>query len=427
MRRLTWAWRGLARHRARTALALLGTAVAAAMLLDMVMLGGGMTVSFRSLLESQGFALRMAPRGTLPFDSEATVPGAEALRARLLTVPGIEGVGYALGAQLRIAPAGAADTAAALTASGLGITPEAQVDYSVLEGREVAAPDELMLSPLLRDSLGVTVGDTVQVAVGYDPQLRTYTGRRALVVTAIVRFTYLPADQPAAALLLPTLQAMGGEATRDRFSLGLLRVAPGADVAALAAQLNAAEPSVTVLSTADAVRSVEQRLSYFRQLALILGTVSLVVGFLLVSTLVTVSVQERVGEMAVMRALGVSRPHIAQQVMLEGLAISVAGALAGLVLGLATAEYLNTILRSFPGLPAAIDFFVFEPRAAYQSFAMLIVTAVLAGAFPAWRAASLPSPPHCGPRRSRDDPGPAASAATAAARRRRVARVCPGR
>jgi putative ABC transport system permease protein len=349
-----------------------------------------MTVSFRSLLESQGFALRMAPRGTLPFDSEATVPGAEALRARLLAVPGIEGVGYALGAQLRIAPAGAADTAAALTASGLGITPEAQVDYTVLEGREVAAPDELMLSPLLRDSLGVTVGDTVQVAVGYDPQLRTYTGRRALVVTAIVRFTYLPADQPAAALLLPTLQAMGGEATRDRFSLGLLRVAPGADVAALAAQLNAAEPSVTVLSTADALRAVEERLSYFRQLALILGTVSLVVGFLLVTTIVTVGVNERLGEIAVLRAIGTPTSGIVLQVLAEGAVLGVLGALGGLGLGLLTAEWLNGILGDFPGLPASFDFFVFRAQDALTALGLLALCGTLAGALPAWRAATLP-------------------------------------
>jgi putative ABC transport system permease protein len=186
------------------------------------------------------------------------------------------------------------------------------------------------------------------------------------------------------------LTVEGGIGALDEVSLMMVKTAPGVDAEALRARIERELPRVTAIATADAVRSVEQRLSYFRQLALILGTVSLVVGFLLVSTLVTVSVQERVGEMAVMRALGVSRPHIAQQVMLEGLAISVAGALAGLVLGLVTAEYLNTILRSFPGLPAAIDFFVFEPRAAYQSFAMLIVTAVLAGAFPAWRAASLP-------------------------------------
>ena len=47
-----------------------------------------------------------------------------------------------------------------------------------------------------------------------------------------------------------------------------------------------------------AVAEAENRLSYFRQLAFILGAVSLVVGFLLVTTLVTVSVNERAGEIA---------------------------------------------------------------------------------------------------------------------------------
>src|SRR6185436_20450512 len=60
------AWATLSRHRTRTALAILGVAVSAAMLLDMVMLSSGMRVSFRNLLLSQGFQLRISPKGTLP-------------------------------------------------------------------------------------------------------------------------------------------------------------------------------------------------------------------------------------------------------------------------------------------------------------------------------------------------------------------------
>jgi len=52
----------LLRHRARTALAVLGVAVAAAMLLDMVMLATGMRESFRELLLSRGFEIRLAPK-----------------------------------------------------------------------------------------------------------------------------------------------------------------------------------------------------------------------------------------------------------------------------------------------------------------------------------------------------------------------------
>ena len=51
-------------------------------------------------------------------------------------------------------------------------------------------------------------------------------------------------------------------------------------------------PNVTAISIATAIKQVDERLSYFRQLALILGAVSLFVGFLLVTTLVTVSVNE---------------------------------------------------------------------------------------------------------------------------------------
>ena len=69
----------LRRHPARTMLAVLGIAVAAALLLDMVMLATGMRESFRSLLLSRGYQLRVAPKGTLPFDSEATIDGADAI------------------------------------------------------------------------------------------------------------------------------------------------------------------------------------------------------------------------------------------------------------------------------------------------------------------------------------------------------------
>jgi len=135
---------------------------------------------------------------------------------------------------------------------------------------------------------------------------------------------------------------------------------------------------------------VDERLSYFRQLAVILGAVSLGVGFLLVTTLVTVSVNERLGEIVVMRAIGVARGRVVLQVLLESSAIMLVGALAGLGLGLVTARYLNSILASFPGLPAAIDFFLFEPKDAWAALGLLAIAGVLAGIYPSWRGASLP-------------------------------------
>ena len=70
--------------------------------------------------------------------------------------------------------------------------------------------------------------------------------------------------------------------------------------------------------------------------------------------------------------------------------ITLAGAIAGLGLGLLTARYLNAILSSFPGLPVAIDFFLFQPRAAWTALGLLALSGIAAGIYPSFRAASLP-------------------------------------
>ena len=101
---LRLAWATLTRHRSRTLLAMLGVAVSAAMLLDMVMLSTGMRVSLRNMLLSRGFQLRLAPKGTLPFDTDATIPDASGIVRVLQQIPDIEAISPVLGGQLHGVP-----------------------------------------------------------------------------------------------------------------------------------------------------------------------------------------------------------------------------------------------------------------------------------------------------------------------------------
>jgi putative ABC transport system permease protein len=381
--RLTWAT--LSRHRSRTLLAILGVAVSAAMLLDMVMLASGMRASFRELLLTRGFQLRISPKGTLPFDTDATIPGAAEVLQALYAIPGVDVVSPVLGGQLHVEVG-----ERTVTATTLGVDPKVQGDYEIREGREPSAANELVASGDFLTAIHAKVGDTVSAAAGYDPQLRSFAGQRRMTIVGRAHFLYLAAGQRAVAIPLETLQAMRGESARDRVSLMMIKAAPDADVDSTLARIRDALPQVTAISIETAMQQVDERLSYFRQLAFILGAVSLVVGFLLVTTLVTVSVNERLGEIIVMRAIGVAKARIVQQIVLEGIVIMVFGAFAGLGLGLITARYLNSILASFPGLPAAIDFFLFQPRDAWAALGMLTVAGVLAGVYPSWRGASLP-------------------------------------
>jgi putative ABC transport system permease protein len=355
------------------------------MLLDMVMLATGMRESFRRLLLSRGFEIRLAPKGTLPFDTDATIPGVSAITAILRSNPDIREISPVLGASIHV-PVGDRN----VSGSSLGIDPTVQGDYELLSGSDPATADAIVVNDYLLQQLGARVGDTINVATGYDPQTRTYSGQRELVITGRVSFIYGASEQSGSAMRRQTLEAMSGQSTRDRASLFMVRVREGADAERVRDWIATQIPNVTAISIGTAIAQVDARLSYFRQLAVILGAVSLFVGFLLVTTLVTVSVNERAGEIAVMRAIGVSKAHVVQQIVLEGVAISIAGAVLGLGLGLVTARYLNAILSAFPGLPVAIDFFLFQPKAAWSALGLLIVSGIGAGVYPAWRAASLP-------------------------------------
>jgi putative ABC transport system permease protein len=380
---LTLAFASLVRHRARTLLAVLGVAVSAGMLLDMVMLASGMRESFRSLLLAQGFQLRLAPKGTLPFDTEATIRDADALVATLRAQPFVHQVSPVLGGQLHVPT-----ETGAVTSAVLGIEPSVQGDYELIEGRHPAT-DEMVANDATLRAIGRRIGDTVTAAAGYDAQLRGLAGVRTLRITGRARFIYMAAEQRGAAVPLATLRAMQGVEGAGRISLAMVRLRDGVDADSARTAIERVAPRTNVISTADAIRQVDERLSYFRQLAVILGAVSLIVGFLLVTTLMTVSVNERIGEIAVMRAIGVRRERIVAQIVVEASAIMLVAAPLGLLLGLVTARYLNSILARFPGLPERIDFFLFQPAAAWTALGLLVLSGILSGIYPSWRSASL--------------------------------------
>jgi putative ABC transport system permease protein len=155
-------------------------------------------------------------------------------------------------------------------------------------------------------------------------------------------------------------------------------------------RLRARFPYLEVNSVAAVVARFRERLVYFRQLSRILGSISLVVTVLLVSTLMTITVNERLAEIATLRAIGVTRGGIVRRIVLEGALLTVIGGTLGAGLGMITARFLDRILTSFPGLPAAISFFVPETTSLIAAGFLLLATGILAGAYPAYLAASAP-------------------------------------
>jgi putative ABC transport system permease protein len=384
---LGWSLKSLRRHRLRTALSVAGIAVSAAMLLDMVMLSGGIEKSFAELLLAKGYQIRLTPKGTLPFDTEATLPGAGRLVGGIRQMPGVEAAGAVLGTSLY---GRTPDTL--VTLFGYGIEPEAQALYTLTAGKDLTREDTtgVLLSQPAARLLKAELGDTVTLLGRLDPQVVTAAAGRRLAVRGLVRWVYDYRDQPSVGAVLSVMQSLAGKRAGDRASLLMIKVADNNAAAGIAARLRASFPQVEVNSVADLVREFKQRLVYFRQLSYILGSMSLIVAMLLIGTLQTITVSERLGEIATLRAIGISRRTIVREILLQGITLTAVGSTLGILLGLGTARYLDSILTSFPGLPAAFSFFV--PRRENLTWAALglLLTGSLAALYPAWLASRAP-------------------------------------
>ena len=99
---------------------------------------------------------------------------------------------------------------------------------------------------------------------------------------------------------------------------------------------------------------------------------------------------QRLGEIAALRALGFSRLRVVKDVLAESALIVGIGGLLSLPLGLLLASGLDRILKGMPGIPVALHFFVFEMQALAVHVALLAATAVIAALYPMRIVSTLP-------------------------------------
>ena len=371
----------------RTLLTVAGVAVTTAMLADMLMLGRGMTRSFGELLDSRGYELRLTPRGTLPFDTEATVPGFAALRDSVEMVEGVERVAPVLAASViaEIEGGSAADgTERSTQALAFGMDPGDQSLYQLTAG-ETPGQGEILTDPEVGAALRAEPGSSVRLrpARGGGAWGRRTTAR----VSGTGQFIFASRGDLQVVMQLDDLQALSSQ--HDQVSFAMIRIREGYEPDSVRAAILASVDRVEIVTLAGVAERLNARLSYFRQIALILGTVSLFVATLLVGTLTAVSVSERLGLIAALRAIGLSRRRIVGGLTAESLVLCAVGGGIGVGLAVVVAVYLESILSDFPGLPLSVRFFVIRAESLITAFLLLIVSGVVAGLIPALNATRM--------------------------------------
>lgn len=137
---------------------------------------------------------------------------------------------------------------------------------------------------------------------------------------------------------------------------------------------------VSISRPSDVLEAQEAADSAFTLLFLGLGAVALLVGGIGIANVMVIAVIERRNEIGLRRALGATRAHVRRQFLVEALLLSSLGGAAGVTLGAAVTAFYADI----EGWDVVIP-----PIAIVGGFVAALAIGVIAGLYPAMRAARL--------------------------------------
>jgi hypothetical protein len=381
VRALSFAWRSLVRQPARATLGILGVAAVGALLFDMLLLSEGLIVSMRDLLDKTGYDVRVTTTTDLP-RSAPRLRDAAATVGQVLTLETVESA-----LAIRFADATVERPAGEpLIATFQGVTGSAH-PWSVLRGRDIDG-DEVVVNESIAGGLGLAPGGEIVVSASCGAGVQILPPVR-LRVSGVATFPFDLTAEHSIGGRLETLDAACGNNSPDEADM--LLVTSRGDPDATAAAIEEARPEIRAATNQQMLGRIQRGgFTYFRQISTVLTTVTVAFALLLITVLLTVSVNQRHGEIAALRALGFSQRRVVADVLCESALIVGIGGLLSLPLGFALASWLDRILKSMPNIPVDLHFFVFEPGALAMHVGLLVLTAVLAALYPMRIVARLP-------------------------------------
>src|SRR6266508_3864669 len=326
---ISLAWRSLWARRARSILTILGIGLGVGVLLAALATNDGIDRSIdRTVRHIVGRAdLRVAAlteRG-LSASTLAAVTG----------TPGVAVAAPQIERRTFLGPNLQQGTTVPPPVTVLGIDPETDPRLHDLPGSDALRGNDpsALISERMSATDGIRIGDRITLDGPAEP------GTFEVVVAGV-----LAGDGPllgtfgrTVVVSLDEARAIFGSGTGiSRIDVGL---APGATVDGVSAELESrltTDPYV-LSSPADLAASLRASPADLQSTSSLLAAIALFVGAFLIFNTLSMTVTERFREVGLLRAAGATRRQIAGLVLLQGLCLGIAGAVAGIVVGLGLA------------------------------------------------------------------------------------------
>jgi len=392
-------WRGVRQHPVRFVLSVLAVVLGIAFVTGTFALRGVLSDTFHSIVESSMDA-DVYVRGVPTTDSPDTAPGGDLVSTSsnrtsvpldLLdgagTIPGSAGVFPTVqGSVILVGADGTAVQGAGGGAPSIGFAawPD-DPSLALLSGRAPAAEGEIALETSALERSGLHVGDATRLVVGGEVEDVDvvgevgFPGASGAILVAVDPTTAVATFAPDGTV--PSIAVYAAEGTT-----------PDELASAVSARLSAQAGSVQVV-TGDTVRAeakaaIDTTLGFVSTFLLVFAAIALFVGGFIIANTFTMSVRQRMREIAVLRAIGASPTQVFASVVGQAAIVGAVGAVVGVVAGGGLVVGLRAILDK-----AGLTLSGGVPITASTVVVALVtgvVVSVVAAAVPARRAAKTP-------------------------------------
>jgi len=254
-----------------------------------------------------------------------------------------------------------------------------------LAGGEALAPgdaDVALISAALADELTVGIGG--ELTLLGDAEL----GPLTVDISGVLADSDPRAGVPDRTVMLPlaTAQRLFGTEGVDAVDVAVAPDASVGEVIAALEQRLVTRPYV-VATAVELTASLQASTAEFRALAAMVAAVVLFVAAFLIFNTLSMTVSERLGEVALLRAAGATAGQVYRLVISVAAAIGVVGSTLGILVGLGLSAVATWYVRSIDGFP--LDELVVPPGAIVIALGIGFLTTVVSSIEPAQRAARV--------------------------------------
>lgn len=262
-----------------------------------------------------------------------------------------------------------------------GVPPEHDVgdvyfDLEIVEGRALNAGDQGAFVAVV----GVQAAERSNVGVGGVFRLNP---RASFDVVGTVRAGGGLLDNTIIVPITALQQAIGID---DRVSFLVVELVDPTSAPVMADRIRENFPDLGVQTRDEFLTLVERGLAVSDVVRLGISAIALIVGAIAVANTMLMSVFERTREFGVVRAVGARPRFLFGLVLVESVALSLVGAVAGVGLGYLGAFVVNQISLDLIAVAVA----AITPRLILFAVAVAAAMGILAGLLPAARAARVP-------------------------------------